>query len=198
MADAPERIRVAQDADGFWTCREAVSGSQEYVRADLYAALEAQLAARTGGVKVEVLVDGLLDLRDLIMRGKRCVTDSGPAVKPVIELAVVHILDDAATALEALSPAPEAQQEPVAWQWLDAAVYRRNVPADANPSEWRPLYPRPAVTASPEMVKAMARWLCRRELLDPDYNDGAGDGPNWRKFIDDARAALKAAMEARE
>jgi hypothetical protein len=44
MADAPERIRVAQDADGFWTCREAVSGSQEYVRADLYAALEAQLA----------------------------------------------------------------------------------------------------------------------------------------------------------
>ena len=42
MADAPERIRVAQDADGFWTCREAVSGSQEYVRADLYAALEAE------------------------------------------------------------------------------------------------------------------------------------------------------------
>ena len=45
MADAPERIRVAQDADGFWTCREAVSGSQEYVRADLYAALEAELVA---------------------------------------------------------------------------------------------------------------------------------------------------------
>lgn len=44
MTDAPERIRVAQDADGFWTCREAVSGSQEYVRADLYAALEAKLA----------------------------------------------------------------------------------------------------------------------------------------------------------
>ncbi|WP_176026494.1 hypothetical protein [Brucella intermedia] len=32
---APERIRVAQDAEGFWTCREAVSGSTEYVRADL-------------------------------------------------------------------------------------------------------------------------------------------------------------------
>lgn len=41
---APDRIRVAQDADGFWTCREAISGSQEYVRADLCAALEAQLA----------------------------------------------------------------------------------------------------------------------------------------------------------
>lgn len=34
MNDAPDRIRVAQDSDGFWTCREAVSGSQEYVRAD--------------------------------------------------------------------------------------------------------------------------------------------------------------------
>lgn len=31
----PERIRVAQDADGFWTCRKAVSGSQEYIRADV-------------------------------------------------------------------------------------------------------------------------------------------------------------------
>ena len=29
----PARIRVAQDADGFWTCREAVSGSPEYIRA---------------------------------------------------------------------------------------------------------------------------------------------------------------------
>lgn len=36
--EAPDRIRVAQDADGFWTCREAVSGSQEYVRADLVPA----------------------------------------------------------------------------------------------------------------------------------------------------------------
>jgi hypothetical protein len=35
MAHTPDRIRVGQDADGFWTCREAVSGSQEYVRADL-------------------------------------------------------------------------------------------------------------------------------------------------------------------
>lgn len=33
--NAPDRIRVEQDGDGFWTCREAVSGSQEYVRADI-------------------------------------------------------------------------------------------------------------------------------------------------------------------
>ena len=42
MVDAPEKIRVAQDSDGFWTCREAVSGSQEYVRSDLVAELEAE------------------------------------------------------------------------------------------------------------------------------------------------------------
>lgn len=46
---APERIRVAQDADGFWTCREAISGSQEYVRADIYeAALSVPPAAIVG------------------------------------------------------------------------------------------------------------------------------------------------------
>lgn len=38
----PDRIRVARDSDGFWTCREAISGSQEYVRADLYARLSAE------------------------------------------------------------------------------------------------------------------------------------------------------------
>src|SRR5690554_4795012 len=52
MVDAPERIRVAQDADGFWTCREAVSGSQEYVRADLYADLEAELVALEAAARV--------------------------------------------------------------------------------------------------------------------------------------------------
>jgi hypothetical protein len=31
----PARIRVAQDADGFWTCREAISGSPEFIRADI-------------------------------------------------------------------------------------------------------------------------------------------------------------------
>lgn len=40
--DKPSRIRVAQDADGFWTCRKAFSCSQEYVRADI---LDATLAA---------------------------------------------------------------------------------------------------------------------------------------------------------
>ncbi|QIG75040.1 hypothetical protein EVC14_042 [Rhizobium phage RHph_I3_18] len=38
---SPSKIRVAQDADGFWTCREAVSGSPEYVREDIVANLVA-------------------------------------------------------------------------------------------------------------------------------------------------------------
>lgn len=37
--EVPTKIRVAQDADGFWTCREAVSGSQQYVREDVVASL---------------------------------------------------------------------------------------------------------------------------------------------------------------
>ena len=43
----PDRIRVEQDSDGFWTCREAVPGSQEYVRADIASdLLEALKAAK--------------------------------------------------------------------------------------------------------------------------------------------------------
>lgn len=40
----PARIRVEQDADGFWTCREAISGSPEYVRADIVERLAEALA----------------------------------------------------------------------------------------------------------------------------------------------------------
>lgn len=39
----PAAIRVAQDADGFWTCREAISGSPEYIRADIVEAMAAAL-----------------------------------------------------------------------------------------------------------------------------------------------------------
>lgn len=44
----PARIRVAQDADGFWTCREAVSGSPEFIRADLVEPLVEALRFYTG------------------------------------------------------------------------------------------------------------------------------------------------------
>lgn len=35
---------------------------------------------------------------------------------------------------------PEAQQEPVAWQWLDTGTFRKSLPASAEPGAWRPLY----------------------------------------------------------
>lgn len=41
----PAKIRVAQDADGFWTCREAVSRSPEFIRADLVEPLVEALRA---------------------------------------------------------------------------------------------------------------------------------------------------------
>jgi len=31
-------------------------------------------------------------------------------------------------------------REVVAWQWLDTAIFRRNIPATSNAAEWRPLY----------------------------------------------------------
>lgn len=49
--ELPVRIRVAQDADGFWTCREAVSGSPEFIRADA----------------VKDLVDALEGLRTVLL-----------------------------------------------------------------------------------------------------------------------------------
>lgn len=37
----------------------------------------------------------------------------------------------------------EPVQEPVAWQWLDTAHFRKKIPADATPAHWRPLYTAP-------------------------------------------------------
>ena len=47
----------------------------------------------------------------------------------------------AITALRAALAEPE--QEPVAWQWLDTANYRKKLPADAIPEHWRPLFTAP-------------------------------------------------------
>lgn len=73
MADkpnkVPERIRVAQDADGFWTCREAVSGSKEFIRADIAEQMAEATAAIVefcddpdGSEKPETLAEGLARL----------------------------------------------------------------------------------------------------------------------------------------
>ena len=47
-------------------------------------------------------------------------------------------------AISALKAAlAEPEQEPVGWQWLDTANYRKNLPADAIREHWRPLYTAP-------------------------------------------------------
>lgn len=119
----------------------------------------AEAPSRTGRVKVEALVNSLLDLRDLIMRGKRCVADTGPAVKPVIELAAVHILDDAANALEALAAFEPAAQDP------------RRVIVERNPEDFEP-YPEPAEPAEPDFAKSIA------EVIKEECDSGAAAG--WR------------------
>lgn len=44
--------------------------------------------------------------------------------------------------------------EPVAWQWLNTAHFRKNVPASATWSQWRPLYASPPPAAQAEQGKA--------------------------------------------
>jgi hypothetical protein len=42
---------------------------------------------------------------------------------------------------QAIEQAEQAQ--PVAWQWLDTAHFRKHLPKDAEPGVWRPLYAAP-------------------------------------------------------
>jgi len=58
----PAKIRVAQDADGFWTCREAVSGSPEFIRADLVEQMAAALRIIAGR---EQCIDNLMSKADV-------------------------------------------------------------------------------------------------------------------------------------
>ena len=64
MSEMPARIRVAQDADGFWTCREAIRGSPEFIRADIAErmaeALEACLDVRELNCECEKMVRSAL------------------------------------------------------------------------------------------------------------------------------------------
>jgi hypothetical protein len=59
---------------------------------------------------------------------------------------VEQILDDGHLNTESLAQLRAAyesaapQGEPVAWQWLDTAHFRKNLPAGATRDEWRPLY----------------------------------------------------------
>jgi hypothetical protein len=37
----------------------------------------------------------------------------------------------------------QQEQEPVAWQWLNTAHFRKNLPVNAESGAWNPLYTRP-------------------------------------------------------
>ena len=50
-------------------------------------------------------------------------------------------LNKTVKALRAALEQPE--QEPVAWQWLNTAHFRKKLPADAEPGAWNPLYTHP-------------------------------------------------------
>jgi hypothetical protein len=36
----------------------------------------------------------------------------------------------------------EPEIQPACWQWFDLAHFRKTIPDNANPAEWRPLYPK--------------------------------------------------------
>jgi len=44
---------------------------------------------------------------------------------------------------EAMKKRLEPEQEPVAWQWLNTANFRKKLPADAEKGAWNPLYTNP-------------------------------------------------------
>jgi hypothetical protein len=74
------------------------------------------------------------------------------------------------------------KQEPVAWQWLDTANFRKKLSVNANKDEWTPLYTAPRELSDDEIVDV---WGCAEYSIDHDY-DGA---------IKFARAILKKASE---
>lgn len=105
MGDAPEKIWIEADDECpyFYEAHELHDVEQdviEYVRADIYAALEAQLAARTGAVKAAWLI------------GRR---SYAPAFVLEDDDRTEREWEKAKAELSALGPAaPEGQQEPVA------------------------------------------------------------------------------------
>lgn len=77
-AHTPERIRVAQDSEGFWTCREAVSGSQEYVRADIVEDMLAALSALLPEIDSEI-EQRQTSGNDEYWQGLKALSDAGHA-----------------------------------------------------------------------------------------------------------------------
>jgi hypothetical protein len=85
--------------------------------------------------------------------------------------------------IAALSTAlAEQQQKPVAWQWLNTAHFRKNLPANAESGAWNPLY-----TAPPRR-----EWQrLTNEEIYPLYNEPRSDA----EMLEFARAVEQALKE---
>ena len=69
---------------------------------------------------------------------------------------------DASPTMGILPEQPAQQQEPVAWQWLTTAHFRKRLPKDAEKGAWNPLYtsPPPRKPLTDEEIKRMAaKWF---------------------------------------
>lgn len=94
------------------------------------------------------------------------------------------------------APQPKAEQEPAAWQWLNTANFRKKLPADANKSEWNPLYaaPQPAIdaaairTAAPDLLEALRDMYEGWKYIRSTHGDLYGIG--WDRCDEKARAAI--------
>jgi hypothetical protein len=64
-------------------------------------------------------------------------------------------------------------QEPVAWQWLNSAHFRKKIPKSANKTEWSSVYTvpqqRPWVGLTEEEVNNFLKAVWPREATPADY-----------------------------
>ena len=91
-------------------------------------------------------------------------------------------LNQAVDALRAALAQQEREQEPVAWQWLNSAYFRRKPPANAESGAWNPLY-----AASPRR-----EWQSlTNEEIYPLYNEPRSDA----EMLEFARAVEQALKE---
>jgi hypothetical protein len=56
----------------------------------------------------------------------------------------------------------EIEQEPVAWQWLGSAHFRKQIPKNADVTAWNPLYTHPPQRTEKKMVM----WPCLIDTAD--------------------------------
>jgi hypothetical protein len=71
----------------------------------------------------------------------------------------------------------EIEQEPVAWQWLTTAHFRKKLPKDAEKGAWNPLY-----TTPPQRT-----WVGLTDEDDIDWEDGG----NLKDLVKAIEAKLK-------